>query len=147
MGSTDKLDHTEKFLVASETRLRDAKSESVSAGGRISSAFLSAYNALQAIQPPYSGSLNDHPLTSIVTNGAARVGLSETDLNLGLQLLVWEDYARYHFEPPPTSVLGAIAWAERVRDAVSKFSAGKRTPNLRAYRTSACESAETCVGV
>jgi hypothetical protein len=52
-----------------------------------------------------------------VTEGATLLGLSEADFTLGLALRSWEDFGKYHFEPSPVSVDGALAWARRVRDA------------------------------
>ena len=84
---------------------------------RVSSAFASGYNVMQGVQTLHSGRLGDHPLASIVRNGAACLELAESDLSLGLRLLDWENYARYMLEPSPVCAQSAIAWARRVRDA------------------------------
>lgn len=117
--------HANNLLAASARQMYDANLETVPKDTRISCAFVSGYNALQAIQPPYPGSPDDHPLISMVTDGAAICRLSKSDLALGLRLLAWEDYGRYHFEPSPASVQEAIDWAGRVRDAVLKHRATK----------------------
>jgi len=110
-------EHTERLLNASARWLHEATVESISDDMRISSAFVAGYNAMQAVQAPYPGPLDDHPLASIMTEGATLLDLSEPDLKLGLALGKWEYYGRYHFEPSPVSVNGAVAWAVRVRDA------------------------------
>ena len=115
------FDHTERLLVASAQQLQDATTGTISDGQRISAAFVAGYNGMQSVQPLYAGPLGDHPLASIVKSGAALLGLAKSDLTLGLALLRWEDYGRYHFEPPPLSVNGAIEWAGRVRDAALKL--------------------------
>jgi hypothetical protein len=117
------FNHTEKLLDASARWLHDATVETASDERRISCAFIAGYNILQAIQPPHSGSLADHPLASIVTDGAARLGLAESDSTLALALLTWDAYGRYQFQPAPATVEGAVAWAIRVRDAVLKLRA------------------------
>jgi hypothetical protein len=110
-------EHTERLLNASARWLHEATAETMSSDMRIAFAFLAGYNALQSVQAPYPGPLDHHPLASIVTEGATLLGLSEGDLKLGLALRQWEDWDRYHFEPPPVSVSGAAEWARRVRDA------------------------------
>lgn len=110
-------EHTERLLNASKRWLHEATAETMSSDMRIAYAFIAGYNAMQAVQAPYPGPLDHHPLASIVTEGATLLGLSEPDLKLGLALRQWEDYGRYHFEPSPVSVDGALAWARRVRDA------------------------------
>ncbi len=117
--------HARRFLDASARQMYDANLETVPNVTRISYAFVSGYNALQAIQPPYHGSPGDHPLISIVKDGATICRLSKSDLALGLRLLRWEDHGRYYFEPSPASVQEAISWAGRVRDAVLKHQATK----------------------
>ena len=115
------FDHTERLLVASAQQLQDATTGTISDGQRISAAFVAGYNGMQAVQPLYAGSLDDHPVASIVTHGAPLLGLSESDLALGLALLTWEDYGRYQLQPSPVTVEGAVAWAGRVRDGVLKL--------------------------
>jgi len=110
-------EHTERLLNASARWLFDATAESMPDDMRIAYAFIAGYNAIQAVQAPYPGPLDHHPLASIVTEGATLLGLSEGDLKLGLALRQWEDWGRYHLEPSPVSVDGALAWARRVRDA------------------------------
>lgn len=110
-------EHTKRLLEASAQQLHTATIETVSWHTRISTAFVAGYNALQAAQPKYSGSLADHPLVSIVRTGADCVGLSDADLALGLRLLDWE-YKRYWLEPPPATAEEAVLWAGRVREAV-----------------------------
>ena len=110
-------EHTERLMNASARWLHEATAETMSSDMRISCAFLAGYNALQSVQAPYPGPLDHHPLASIVTEGTTLLGLSEPDLKLGLALRQWDDYDKYHFEPPPVSVSGALAWAGRVRDA------------------------------
>ena len=117
---------TERLLDASARQLHTATIETVSEHTRISAAFIAGYNALQAAQPRYSNPLDDHPLARIVRTGAARVGLSEADLTVGLQLLDWE-YKRYWLEPPPVTAEDATAWARRVRDAVLMLKAKLKT--------------------
>ena len=90
---------------------------------QIGCAFVAGYNTLQSVQPAYEGPLGDHPLACIVENGAAIVGLSEADKDLGQQLRDWEDYGRYQLQPPPVSLAEAIEWAQRVRDAAIKLLA------------------------
>ena len=108
-------------MAAAARQLQQATFEKVSEDIRISSAFLSGYNVMQGVQPLYSGKLDDHPLASIVRRGAACLELAESDLNLGLRLRDWEDYARYMLEPSPVCVEGAIAWARRVSDAALRL--------------------------
>ena len=110
-------EHTERLLNASTRWLHEATVESISDDMRIACAFIAGYNAIQAVQAPYPGPLDHHPLASIVTVGATLLELSEEDLKLGLALRQWEDWGRYHFEPSPVSVDSALAWARRVRDA------------------------------
>jgi len=117
------FDHTERLLFASAQQLQDATTGAISDGQRISAAFVAGYNGMQSVQPLYAGPLGDHPLASIVTDGAARLGLAESDATLALALLTWESYGRYQFQPAPATVEGAIAWAIRVRDAVLKLQA------------------------
>lgn len=117
------FDHTERLLVASAQQLQDATTGTISDKQRISAAFVAGYNSMQAVQPLYGGPLGDHPLASIVKSGAALLKLAKSDLTLGLALIRWEDYGRYHFEPSPVSVNGALAWTIRVRDAVLKLQA------------------------
>src|SRR5665647_3587705 len=105
--------HTKRLLDASAQQLQTATIETVSEHTRISTAFIAGYNALQSAQPKYNGSLDDHPLVSIVRTGAECVGLSDADLALGLRLLDWE-YKRYWLEPPPATAEEAISWAGRV---------------------------------
>lgn len=116
-------EHTNRLLSAAARRLQDAASETASNELRISSAFIAGYNALQAVQPPYSGPLDDHPLAALVTAGAALLGLPDDDLKLGLALRAWEDHGRYLLEPAPVSVTEAMAWAERVRKAAIEHQA------------------------
>lgn len=113
-------EHTERLLAASTTWLHDATLETMSGNGRITCAFICGYNALQAVQPPYPGPLDDHPLQSIVTAGAELLELSKADLNLGLALVTWEAYGRYQLEPSPASVDDVVAWAGRIRAAALK---------------------------
>lgn len=102
--------------------LHDAASDTESEDRRISCAFVAAYNALQAILPPHSGPLSDHPLACIIRDGAARAGISVANLALGLRLREWEDIARYLLEPAPVaSAEEAIEWAVRVREEVLKL--------------------------
>lgn len=116
------FEHTARLLAASARQVHDAACETISEDRRISCAFVAAYNALQAILPPHCGPLADHPLASIIRNGAARAGLSEADLALGLRLRKWEGFGRYLLEPAPVaSVEKAIEWAVRVREAVLKL--------------------------
>lgn len=116
------IEHTARLLAASARQLQDAACKIGSEDLRISCAFVAAYNAMQAILPPHSGPLDDHPLASIVRNGAARTGITEADRALGLRLREWENFGRYLLEPAPVvSVEEAIAWAVRVRDAVLKL--------------------------
>jgi hypothetical protein len=117
------LDHTERFLNASARQLNIATIETVSTDQRISAAFVSAYNSMQAVQPLYAGSLGDHPLASTVTTAAALLELSESDLVRGLALLQWEDFGRYQLQRSPVTVEGAVAWAARVRNSALKHQA------------------------
>ena len=116
--SAQLYEHTERLLNASARWLLEATAESMPDDMRIAFAFLAGYNALQSVQPPYPGPLGDHPLASIVVEGATVLGLPEADLKLGLALRHWEYFGKYHFEPSPASVSGAVDWAVRVRDAV-----------------------------
>ena len=115
-----KFDHTDRLMSSSDSWLQNAETSDVSEDLRVSFGFVSAYNALQSVQALYGGPLEDHPMPAIVENGAAIVGLSEADRNLGLRLLKWE-YTRYFLEPKPVTVDEAIGWAKRVRDAVLKL--------------------------
>ncbi len=117
------FEHSERLLAASARQLGDATCETLSDYTRISWCFVAGYNAMQAVQPLHSGSVDDHPLDGIVRNGAMCLGLSELDLSLGLRLLTWEDSGRYLLEPSPVSVEGAKAWAERVHGAALKLQA------------------------
>ena len=114
-------DHTERFLAASAQWLKDATVATVSESGRISCAFISGYNALQAVQVPYPGKLDDHPLDDIVTAGAEILELSKSDLDMGLALVRWEGHGKYQLEPAPVSSEVAIAWAARIREAALKL--------------------------
>ena len=84
---------------------------------RIAFAFISGYNAMQAVQAYYPGPLDHHPLASIVSEGATVLALPKPDVRLGLALRRWEDWGKYHFEPSPVSVDEALAWAGRVHEA------------------------------
>jgi hypothetical protein len=117
------FEHTERLLAASARQLLDAACETLPDDTRISASFVGGYNAMQAIQPTHRGSLDDHPLHSIVTNGAMRLELSNADLTLGLRLLTWEDHGRYQLEPSPATIEEAMAWARRVHDSALQLQA------------------------
>ena len=115
--------HTDTLIASSASWLQNAMVAGVSEDIQIGCAFVAGYNTLQSVQPAYEGPLGDHPLACIVENGAAIVGLSEADKDLGQQLRDWEDYGRYQLQPPPVSLAEAIEWAQRVRDAAIKLLA------------------------
>ncbi len=117
-----KLDHTDRLIVNSDSWLQNAEIAGESEDPRVSFAFVSGYNALHSVQPLYEGPLEDHPLPAIVKTGAALVGLSKADEDLGLRLLAWE-HTRYFLEPSPVTVDEAIAWAKRVRNAALRLIA------------------------
>jgi hypothetical protein len=114
-------EHTQRLLASSAQWLRDAAVETLSESGRISAAVVGGYNILQAVQAPYPGKLEDHPLASIVTAGAEILGLSKPDLELGLALVEWDGYGRYQLEPAPASAEAALAWATRIWGAALKL--------------------------
>lgn len=118
-------EHTQRLLAASERWLRNAAVETLSEDVRSSAAFVGGYNILQAVQAPSPGKPGDHPLASIVTAGAERLGLSKPDVDLGLALAAWEDYGKYQLQPAPASAEAAVAWATRVRDAALKLQGPK----------------------
>ena len=115
------FEHTDRLMAASARWLHEATVDTVSDDLKIAAVAISGYNALQAVQAPHPGPLSDHPLASIVSEGAALLGLSESDAKLGLALIKWDDFGRYHFEPSPATLEEALAWAGRVRDAALKL--------------------------
>ena len=119
-------EHTDRFLGASAQWLHEAGVELIPNNMRIAFAFLSGYNAMQAVQVEYPGPADHHPLASIVTEGAKVLGLRAPDVKLGLALRRWEDWGRYHFEPSPASIDEALAWAGRVREAALAIQAQER---------------------
>lgn len=116
-------EHTQRLLEASAHWLQDAAAETLSESGRVSAAFASGYNALQAIRPPHQGELWDRPLLSVVAEGAKLLALSKADLALGHALVAWDDYGKYQLQQAPAAIEEVVAWAERIRDAVLRRNA------------------------
>lgn len=107
------------LLAASALRLRDANNAVLRQSFRLASAYLSGYNALQAVLP-HGGAedVDDHPLERVVTAAGERVGLSDELIAIGLALIAWERERISGPAAAPLSLAKAIAWATRVRDAV-----------------------------